>query len=90
MYVYEWDMYWKSFWDFALVTKKCEKYVKNSPFFEMSAILKFNLQKEKNTFFWRKLSKLHKKRPFACDNYIFPKTRANKNKQWTHYSALKC
>ena len=25
------------------------------------------------------------KRPnFACDNYIFPKTRRNKNKQWTH------
>ena len=25
---------------------------------------------------------------FACDNYIFPKTRANKSKQWTHYSIL--
>ena len=46
----------------------------------MSAILKFGL---KNTFFRRKLSKLHKKRHnFACDNYIFPKTKGNKNKQW--------
>ena len=30
-----------------------------------------------------------KKDTFACDNYILPKTRANKNKQWTLYSALK-
>ena len=41
-------------------------------------------------FFWSKLSKLHKKRPnFACDNYIFPKTRGNKNKQCTHSTPLK-
>ena len=41
-------------------------------------------------FFWRKLSKLHKKKHnFASDRYIFPKTRANQNKQWTHFSALK-
>ena len=30
------------------------------------------------------------KRPnFACDNYIFPKTRGNKNKQRTHITPLK-
>ena len=41
------------------------------------------------TFFWSKLSKLHKKRPnFACCNYIFPKTRGNKNKPWTHSTPL--
>ena len=53
----------------------------------MSAILKFDFQKKKSiTFFWSKLSKLHKKRPnFACDNYIFPKTRG-KQEQCTHYS----
>ena len=35
------------------------------------------------TFFWSQLSKLHKKRPnFACGNYIFPKTRGNKNKPY--------
>ena len=57
----------------------------------MSAILKFDFQKKKTiTFFWSKLSNLHKKRPnFACGNYIFPKTRENKNKPWTHSTPLK-
>ena len=57
----------------------------------MSAILKFNFQKRKQLrFFWSKLSKLHKKRPnFTSDNYIFPKTRGNKNKQWTHSTPVK-
>ena len=56
----------------------------------MSAILKFDFQKKKTiTFFWSKLSKLHKKRPnFECDNYIFPKTREIKNKQCTHSTPL--
>ena len=57
----------------------------------MSAILKFDFQKRKTVYIFseEKLSKLHKKRlHFACDNYIFPKTRGNKNKQWTHYSRL--
>ena len=46
----------------------------------MSTILKFDFQKKRTfTFFWSKLSKLHKKRPnFACGDYIFPK---NKGKQ---------
>ena len=57
----------------------------------MSAILKFDFQKRKQLrFFWIKLSKLHKKRHnFACDNYSFPKTRGNKNKQWTHSTPVK-
>ena len=43
------------------------------------------------TFFLSKLSKLHKKRPnFASGNYIFPKTRGNKNKPWTHSTPLNC
>ena len=34
------------------------------PLFQMSAILKFDFQKKKTiTFFWSKLSKLHKKEP---------------------------
>ena len=47
-------------------------------------------QKKKTiTFFWSKLSKLHKKRQnFACGNYISPKTRGNKNKPWTHSTPL--
>ena len=63
-------------------------------FFQMSAILKFDFQKKKTiTFFCSKLSKLglHKKKNpnFACDNYIFSKTRGDKNKQWTHPSPVK-
>ena len=58
---------------FSLVTKKCEKWAKNGPFFQKSAILKFDFQKKKTITI-----------NFACDNYIFPKTRGNKNKQWTH------
>ena len=51
----------------------------------MSAILEFDFQKRKQLRFSKsKLSKLHKKPNFACDNYIFPKTRGNKNKQWTY------
>ena len=57
--------------------------------FQMSAILKFDFQKRKQLHFFRKLSELHKRHNFACDNYIFRKTRANKNKQWTHVSASK-
>ena len=34
-------------------------------------------------------TKKHHTRNFACYNYIFPETRANKSKQWTHYCALK-
>ena len=55
----------------------------------MNSILKFDFQKctqlhfseenYLNFFFFF----------FANDNYIFPKTKANKNKWWTHYSALK-
>ena len=41
------------------------------------------------TFFWSKLSKLQKRPNFACDNYIFPKTGGNKNKQWTHLNPPK-
>ena len=52
----------------------------NEPHFEI-----WFPKKKTITFFWSKLSKLHKKRPnFACDNYIFPKTKRNKNKPWTH------
>ena len=46
----------------------------------MSAILKFDFQKRKQLRFsevnYPKLPN------FACDNYIFPKTRGNKNKQF--------
>ena len=85
VYVCEWDMCWRNFCNFPLVTKKCESRSKIALFFQMSAILKFDIQKRKQLLRFSELSKLHKKRPnFACGNYIFPKTRGNKNKQWTH------
>ena len=46
-------------------------------------------KKKPVTFFWSKLSKLHKKTQFCMGHYIFPKTRWNKNKPWTHSTPLK-
>ena len=51
----------------------------------MSAILKFDLHKRKQLRFSEvKYLNYTKRHNFACDNYIFPKTMGNKNKQWTH------
>ena len=51
----------------------------------MNAILKFDFQTRKELCF-SEVNYLNytKKTNFAYDNYIFPKTRGNKNKQWTH------
>ena len=59
----------------------------------MSAILKFDFQKRKQLRF-SEVNYLNytKKTQFCmwhCGNYIFPKTRGNKNKQWTHSTPLK-
>ena len=51
----------------------------------MSAILKFDFQKRKQLRFSEvNYLNYNKKTQFACDNYIIPKTRGNKNKQWIH------
>ena len=56
----------------------------------MSAILKFDFQKRKQLRFSEVDYLNYTKRPnFACENYIFDKTRGNKNKQWTHSPPLK-
>ena len=57
----------------------------------MSAILKFDFQKRKQLRFSEVnyLNNTQKRPNLACDNYIFPKTRGNKNKQWTHSTPLK-
>ena len=54
----------------------------------MSVTLKFCFQKMKTiTFYKRKIIETTQKRHnFACDNYTFPKTLANKSKRWTQYS----
>ena len=44
-------MCWRNFCNFSLVTKKCEKLVKNGAFFflfQKSSISKFEFQKENN------------------------------------------
>ena len=46
-------------------------------------------KKKTITFFWSKLSKLHKKDSILhMTTHSFPKTRGNKNKQWTHSTPL--
>ena len=71
--------------------KKCEKDVKNIFLFSNERHFKIYFPKMKKiTFLRRKLSVIHMKETnFACDYYIFPKTRENKSKQMTLYSALK-
>ena len=57
----------------------------------MSAILKFDFQRKEQLRFSEVNYLTTQKRPnFACGNYIFPKTRGNKNKPWTHSTPLKC
>ena len=61
-------------------------------FFQMSTILKFDFQNENNNIFLKKKKYVDypKKDTLLHGTIIFfPKTRANKSKQWTHYSALK-
>ena len=58
----------------------------------MSAILKCDFQKRNQLRFSEVdyLNYTQKKKPNpACDNYSFPKTRGNKNKQYTHSTPFK-
>ena len=56
----------------------------------MSAILKFDFQKRKQLRF-SEVNYLNytKKTQFCMWQLHFPKTRGNKNKQWTHSTPLK-
>ena len=55
----------------------------------MSTILKLDFQKRKQLHFSEVNYLNTQKRPnFASDNYIFPKPRGNKNKQYTHSTPL--
>ena len=56
----------------------------------MSAILKFDYQKREHLRVSEVNYLNYTKRPnFACGNNIFPETRGNKNKPWTHSTPLK-
>ena len=56
----------------------------------MSVILNFDFQKRKQLRVPEVNYLNYTKRPnFACGKYIFPKTRGNKNKPWTHSTPVK-
>ena len=57
----------------------------------MSANVKFDFQNKRKQLRFSEVNYLNytKRLNFARDNYIFPKTRGNKNKQWTHSAPLK-
>ena len=64
MYVCEWDMCWRNFCNFSLVTTKCEKWVKIALFFSNEHHFEIWFPKKRTiTFSWSKLFKLHKKDP---------------------------
>ena len=89
VYVCEWDMCWRIFCNFSLATKKCEKKVKNSPFFKWAPVCNLISKKGKELCFSEVNNLNYTKGPnFACGNYIFPETRGNKNKPWTHSTPL--
>ena len=46
-------------------------------------------KKETITFFEEIYLTYTKRQNFACDNDIFPKTKGNKDRQWTHLIPLK-
>ena len=88
VYVWVWDMYWRSFCNFPWWLENVKSTSKivlssNEHHFEI-----WFPKKRTIMFSWSKLSKLHKKDPIL-HNYIFPKTRGNKNKPWTHSTPLK-
>ena len=63
VYVCVWDMCWRNVCNISLLTRKCEKLVKNSPFSNERHFEIWIPKKRITTFFWSKLSKLHKKDP---------------------------
>ena len=90
MYVCEWDMCWRNFCNFPLVTRNVNSRSKIALFFKWAPFRNLIFKKENNYVFLKQIIWTTQKRPnFACDNYIFPKTRGNKNKQWTHSTHLK-
>ena len=56
--------------------------------FQMSAILKFDFQKREQLRF-PEVNCLNYTHTHKCGNYIFHKTRGNKNKPWTHSTSRK-
>ena len=63
VYVCEWDMCWRNFCNFSMVTKNVKSRSKIALFFQMSAFEIWFRKKKAITFFCSKLAKLHKKGP---------------------------
>ena len=64
-------MCWRNFCNFSLVTRKCEKWVKIALFSNERHFEIWFPKKRIITFFWSKLSKLHKKDPILHVATIF-------------------
>ena len=76
------------FVSFAWWLKNMISRLKIAPFSNEHHFENWIPKKKTIAFFRRKLSKLQKKAQFCMWHYIFPKTRGNKNKQWTHLDAF--
>ena len=85
MSVSKWDMCWRNFWIFSLVTKKCENRSKIDLFSNEHHL---NLISKKKTigFFRRKLHKLHKKDTVLHVTFTFSvkqgETRTSSGPTW--------
>ena len=85
----------KEFLQLSLVTKKCESRPKIALFFKWAPFWNLISKKRKQLrssevkyLNCTKNSNSNNNNNFACDNYIFLKTRGNRNKQWTHSTPL--
>ena len=84
MYFYVSKIYARGiFLSFPWWLKNVKNVSKIAPFSNERHLRMCIAKKTTIEFFRRKLSKLYEKIQFLCDNYIFPETRANKNKQGT-------
>ena len=79
MHVCEWDMCWRNFVTFLWWLKNVKSRSKIALFSNECHFEIWFPKKKTITFFWSKLSKLHKKRPnFACGNsFSQGETRTN-------------
>ena len=79
VYVCEWDMYWRNFCNFSLVTKKCEKFVKYSPCFKWAPFW-YLISKKENNYVFLKINYQNSTKKIQFCNFFFPKqgeTRTN-------------
>ena len=80
VYVCEWDMCWRNFCNFSLVTKKNVKSRSQIALFSNERHFEIWFPKKRTiTFFWSKLPKLHKKDPILHVATTFSLKKENKN-----------